>query len=59
MKSQNYTRLVLEAGQLGETYNVGGWNEKPNIEIVKMFVLCLTNLVPASMASPMLNKSLM
>uniref|UniRef100_UPI0025E17BC8 dTDP-glucose 4,6-dehydratase n=1 Tax=uncultured Pseudacidovorax sp. TaxID=679313 RepID=UPI0025E17BC8 len=28
-------RRVLEAGQLGETYNVGGWNEKPNIEIVK------------------------
>uniref|UniRef100_UPI0025ED6D81 dTDP-glucose 4,6-dehydratase n=1 Tax=uncultured Pseudacidovorax sp. TaxID=679313 RepID=UPI0025ED6D81 len=25
-------RRVLEAGQLGETYNVGGWNEKPNIE---------------------------
>ena len=28
-------RRVLEAGKLGETYNVGGWNEKPNIEIVK------------------------
>jgi dTDP-glucose 4,6-dehydratase len=28
-------RRVLEAGQLGETYNVGGWNEMPNIEIVK------------------------
>ena len=28
-------RRVLEAGQLGETYNVGGWNEKPNIEIVQ------------------------
>ncbi|PZQ00925.1 MAG: dTDP-glucose 4,6-dehydratase [Variovorax paradoxus] len=27
-------RRVLEAGQLGETYNVGGWNEKPNLEIV-------------------------
>ena len=27
-------RRVLEAGQLGEVYNVGGWNEKPNIEIV-------------------------
>ncbi|NBW48074.1 MAG: dTDP-glucose 4,6-dehydratase, partial [Betaproteobacteria bacterium] len=24
-------RRVLEAGQLGETYNIGGWNEKPNI----------------------------
>ncbi|KQP13570.1 dTDP-glucose 4,6-dehydratase [Pseudorhodoferax sp. Leaf267] len=27
-------RAVLEAGRLGETYNVGGWNEKPNLEIV-------------------------
>ena len=28
-------RRVLEAGKIGETYNVGGWNEKPNIEIVR------------------------
>lgn len=28
-------RRVLEAGRLGETYNVGGWNEMPNIDIVK------------------------
>ncbi len=28
-------RRVLEGGRLGETYNVGGWNEKPNIEIVQ------------------------
>jgi len=28
-------RRVLEAGQAGEVYNVGGWNEKPNIEIVR------------------------
>lgn len=27
-------RRVLEAGSLGETYNIGGGNEKPNIEIV-------------------------
>ena len=27
-------RRVLEAGRLGETYNVGGWNEKPNLDIV-------------------------
>ena len=27
-------RRVLEAGRVGETYNIGGWNEKPNIEIV-------------------------
>lgn len=27
---------VLERGQPGQTYNIGGWNEKPNIEIVQM-----------------------
>ncbi len=27
--------LVLQRGRTGETYNVGGLNEKPNIEIVK------------------------
>ena len=26
--------LVLARGAPGETYNVGGWNEKPNLEIV-------------------------
>ena len=25
---------VLEAGRLGETYNVGGWNEKTNLDVV-------------------------
>lgn len=28
-------RRVLEAGKVGEVYNIGGWNEKPNIEVVK------------------------
>ena len=28
-------RRVLEAGQVGEVYNVGGWNEKPNIDVVR------------------------
>jgi dTDP-glucose 4,6-dehydratase len=27
-------RRVLEAGKPGETYNVGGWNEKANLEVV-------------------------
>ncbi|MDT8363894.1 MAG: dTDP-glucose 4,6-dehydratase [Nitrosomonas sp.] len=27
-------RCVLAKGQPGETYNIGGWNEKPNLEIV-------------------------
>ena len=39
-------RRVLEAGQLGETYNVGGWNEKPNIEIVHSVCTLLDELRP-------------
>jgi dTDP-glucose 4,6-dehydratase len=31
----NAIRCVLEKGQVGQTYNVGGWNEKANIDIVK------------------------
>ncbi|HSI24048.1 MAG TPA: dTDP-glucose 4,6-dehydratase [Methylotenera sp.] len=27
-------RRVLEAGKVGEVYNIGGWNEKANIEVV-------------------------
>src|SRR5204862_2424260 len=27
-------RRVLESGVLGETYNVGGWNEKANLDVV-------------------------
>jgi dTDP-glucose 4,6-dehydratase len=39
-------RRVLEAGRPGETYNVGGWNEKPNIEIVKTVCTLLDGLRP-------------
>ncbi len=39
-------RRVLEAGRLGETYNVGGWNEKPNIEIVHTVCTLLDELRP-------------
>ena len=39
-------RRVLEGGSLGETYNVGGWNEKPNIEIVKTVCALLDELRP-------------
>ncbi|MEN9688763.1 MAG: dTDP-glucose 4,6-dehydratase [Pseudomonadota bacterium] len=37
---------VLEAGRLGETYNVGGWNEKPNIEVVRTLCALLDELQP-------------
>ena len=41
-------RRVLEAGKPGETYNVGGWNEKPNIEIVNTVCALLDELSPRS-----------
>ena len=39
-------RRVLEAGRVGETYNVGGWNEKPNLEIVHTVCALLDELRP-------------
>jgi len=43
-------RRVLEAGDLGEVYNVGGWNEKPNIEIVHTICGLLDELRPKAEA---------
>ncbi len=45
-------RRVLEAGRLGEVYNVGGWNEKPNIEIVKTVCALLDELRPRTDGKP-------
>ena len=45
-------RRVLEAGRLGETYNVGGWNEKPNIEIVNTVCALLDELRPRADGKP-------
>lgn len=39
-------RRALEVGRLGEVYNVGGWNEKPNIEIVRTVCALLDELRP-------------
>ncbi len=39
-------RRVLEAGKVGEVYNIGGWNEKPNIEIVNTICALLDELRP-------------
>ena len=41
-------RRVLEAGRVGETYNIGGWNEKANIDIVKTVCSLLDELAPAA-----------
>ena len=39
-------RRVLEIGKLGETYNVGGWNEKPNLDVVNAICSILDLLRP-------------
>ncbi|WP_412479556.1 dTDP-glucose 4,6-dehydratase [Azonexus sp. IMCC34839] len=39
-------RRVLEAGRVGETYNVGGWNEKANLEVVDTLCAILDQLSP-------------
>jgi dTDP-glucose 4,6-dehydratase len=49
-------RRVLEAGRLGETYNVGGWNEKPNIEIVKTICQLLDEMRPKADGSSYANQ---
>ncbi len=45
-------RRVLEAGRLGETYNVGGWNEKANLEIVHTVCHLLDELRPRADGKP-------
>ncbi|GCL65094.1 dTDP-glucose 4,6-dehydratase [Pseudaquabacterium pictum] len=39
-------RAVLAGGKLGETYNIGGWNEQANIDIVKIVCGLLDELRP-------------
>jgi len=44
-------RAVLANGRLGETYNVGGWTEKANIDIVTTICQLLDELRPDSTGS--------
>jgi dTDP-glucose 4,6-dehydratase len=39
-------REVLKQGKLGNTYNVGGWNEKTNLEVIKALCGILNELKP-------------
>ncbi|HEC84583.1 MAG TPA: dTDP-glucose 4,6-dehydratase [Thioploca sp.] len=40
--------LVLEHGKLGDTYNIGGHNEKTNLEVVQTLCSLLDELLPSS-----------
>lgn len=44
-------REVLARGRVGETYNVGGWNEKPNVEIVRTICALLDEMRPDPLGS--------
>src|SRR6202453_5102063 len=45
-------RTVLERGRVGETYNVGGGNQRSNLEVVKTLCALLDEMVPESKFKP-------
>jgi dTDP-glucose 4,6-dehydratase len=45
-------RRVLQAGRVGETYNVGGWNEKANLTIVQTICSLLDRMRPRADGKP-------
>lgn len=45
-------RAVLANGRVGETYNIGGWNEMPNVTIVETICRLLDELHPDSPMVP-------
>ena len=45
-------RLVLEKGRLGETYNIGGHNERTNLHVVQTICALLDELLPQSTHRP-------
>ncbi|MGJ9416924.1 dTDP-glucose 4,6-dehydratase [Massilia sp. CMS3.1] len=44
-------RRVLEAGRCGDTYNVGGWNEMANLDVVRKLCGLLDELAPKAAGS--------
>lgn len=45
-------RLVLEKGQVGESYNIGGFNEHTNLDVVNKLCEILDELLPESQHKP-------
>lgn len=45
-------KLVLEQGVLGESYNIGGFNEHTNLEVVELICQILDELLPESAHKP-------
>ena len=42
----NAINAVLEKGAIGETYNIGGWNEKTNLDTVNVICKSLDEFKP-------------
>jgi len=49
-------RRVLQAGVPGEVYNVGGWNEKANLDVVHTLCRILDELAPRGDGQPYANQ---
>jgi dTDP-glucose 4,6-dehydratase len=45
-------RTVLQKGVPGETYNIGGWNEKANIDVVHTLCAVLEEMQPSASGAP-------
>ena len=45
-------RAVLVNGELGQTYNIGGWNEKANIDVVRTICQILDKVKPRTDGQP-------
>ncbi len=45
-------REVLQRGRCGETYNIGGWNEKTNLDVIHTVCAILDELQPAATGQP-------
>jgi dTDP-glucose 4,6-dehydratase len=40
--------IIAERGQVGESYNVGGWSERTNLQVVKAICALVDELMPIS-----------
>ena len=45
-------RVALERGKIGETYNIGGWNEQSNLDTVRLLCALLDEFLPGSPHRP-------
>jgi dTDP-glucose 4,6-dehydratase len=44
--------LVVERGSVGENYNIGGWNERTNIDVVRSICQLIDEMAPSDTIGP-------